>query len=170
MSRTPWAPRKWLSCSSQIHFAPSASTVTLDVSRIPSRRAHCFQRRPKRSLRSIAANATRDSGAGSVRSLHCWGVAASPRFRFEKMPSFISRQPPVVLTLAPSVLNSISPSASRNSRHACGSVVCHAFIAAPCCCAISRMVFSLMRMPHNSSSRRDETSYDQLAAANDASR
>jgi hypothetical protein len=65
----------------------------------------------KSSIDSTAANAARIVGAGRWLLSQSAGVAGSPRPRRAKTPTFMSRQPPVVLTLAASVWNSASQAA-----------------------------------------------------------
>ena len=86
----------------------------------PRRAAHALQRGAKSSIAWIAAKAARVVGAGRSRVSHSAGVAGSPRSRRAKMPIFMSRQPPVVLTLAASTWNSTSPRAREKTAARAG--------------------------------------------------
>lgn len=98
MSSTPSARVRCLRCSSRSHFAPSDSIVIDELSARPSRFRQAFQRLPKETLSSMAAKTIRASGWGKTRESHSPGEVLSPRWRFEKIPTFISRQSSTVLT------------------------------------------------------------------------
>jgi hypothetical protein len=87
-----------------------------------------------------------------------------------KIASRISRQPCIVLTDVPSVLNSTSPAAAANNAAGAWLSRCQARTAAPAATAAARMVVSETRKPHNWSSRSLARSKDQLAAAKQTSR
>ena len=95
MSSTPAAPGRFLSTWSQIHLAPSASTVIARASLMPSRaaaRRHCG---PRASLVRIAGR--RDPGRRGRQPLVVPGVEVGDRLararRLAKIDSRISRQP-----------------------------------------------------------------------------
>ena len=147
-------PPEWGNCSAaafQIHAAPSPSVVIAAVSLSPSRPAHVPIRGPNSSIGRIAANATRAVGPGSLRLSHSAAVATSPGSRRAKMPSFMSRQPPTVLTVVPSSWNSTSPAASAKPATA-GFVAWNTAIRPDWPSQAARIVSSLTVQPQHAAS------------------
>jgi len=149
----PAGPGSCSAAAFQIHAAPSPSVVTAAVSVSSSRPAHRPIRGANRSIGSIAAKATRAVGPGKLRLSHSAAVATSPGSRWAKMPSFMSRHPPVVLTVVASSWNSTSPLASANAAPASG-VAWNPAIGPDWRSQARRMVSSLRAQPQHARSIR----------------
>jgi hypothetical protein len=133
----------------------------------PAQARHCG---PNCSAVHSPPKSTRAAGAGRLRSSQAAGVAASPRGRLAKMPTRISRQPSSVLTIVPSVPNSMSPAAAVNAAAAAPLSRNQVRACCPAATAAARMAVSDSRRPQNSSRCWLARSNDQLAAARQASR
>ncbi len=121
------------------------------VSASLSRFAHRPIRGPNSSIGSIGSIATRAVGAGKSRRSHSAAVAFSPGSRRAKVPIFIARHPPRVMTVVPSSWNSTSPAASAKPTTAAG-VAWNAAIRPAWPSQASRMVSSLADQPQQAAS------------------
>jgi len=87
MSSTPPEPGRGSAAAFQTRAAPSPRVVIAAVSASPGRPAHSPLRGPKRSIGSIAANATRAVGPGKSRLSRRAAAAFSPGSRRAKTPT-----------------------------------------------------------------------------------
>jgi hypothetical protein len=163
------APGNWTAACRQIQSAPSARSVTVLGSRIPSRPAQRRRRGPKRSAVSIAANNIRACGAGRERRSQVAAQAGGPGQRLAKTPRRISRQPSQVLTMVPSVANSTSPLAAANASPAAGAVGSQSANCPASAWQTARIVGLQLRSPQNSARCSAACANDQLAPARPSS-